>query len=126
MSKTKIKVDDIVLLKNNKRFHWKGRKFSQNSLVLTLLWISLTKELQLWKTHGEWFLRINTALFNLNNTFKEQATNLNQHQMRNLKILSPCTIRNCWDDFAWCRSTIGKFFPWAQVWYLCKYQINVL
>ena len=29
MSKTEIKVDDIVLLKNNKRFDWKCGKFSQ-------------------------------------------------------------------------------------------------
>ena len=32
MSKTEIKVDDIVLLKNNKRFDRKGGKFSQKWL----------------------------------------------------------------------------------------------
>ena len=32
MSKTEIKIDDIVLLKNNKRFDRKGRKFSQKWL----------------------------------------------------------------------------------------------
>ena len=32
MSKTKIKVDDILLLKNNKRFDWKGGKFLQKRL----------------------------------------------------------------------------------------------
>ena len=36
-SKTEIKVDDIVLLKNNKRFDQKGGKFSQNGWVLTML-----------------------------------------------------------------------------------------
>ena len=46
-SKTEIKVDDIVLLKNNKRFDQKDGKFSQNGWVLTMLWISLTKELWL-------------------------------------------------------------------------------
>ena len=32
MSKTEIKVDDIVLLKNNKQFYWKGGKFLQKWL----------------------------------------------------------------------------------------------
>ena len=41
MSKTEIKVDDTVLLKNNKQFDRKCGKFS----VLTLLRISLTKKL---------------------------------------------------------------------------------
>ena len=32
MCRTEIKVDDIMLLKNNKRFDWKGGKFSQKWL----------------------------------------------------------------------------------------------
>ena len=37
MCKIEIKVDDIVLLKNNKRFDQKGGNFHKNGSVLTLL-----------------------------------------------------------------------------------------
>ena len=86
MSKTEIKVDDIVLLKNNKRFDRKGGKFSQKWLgPYTIMNIS---------DKGVETL-INTTLFNLNTTFKEQTTNQNQHQMKNLQIFGICTKRNC-------------------------------
>ena len=61
-------------------------RFYKNGSILTLLWISLTKEMRLWKTHWEWLLRINATLFNFNTTFKEKTTNQNQHQMKNLQI----------------------------------------